>query len=164
MKGAFSIHEISLHWLRKGPLANALETIVTPTPKYSQNPEDHQYAKLLPLIDVLSNEVDAHVCREALNDLRQLLALVADPKQTMSVKTFTYSWPARVPHRYVEMLGERSPVALVILGHYCVMLKGLQNFWFMKTAASRVLQQVRNQLDEEWMPYIEWPLGVVGLK
>ena len=161
LRGAFSVHDHCLPWLTAGPLGSCFEVPVNPNPNFSQYPNDARLAALLPLI--FDSSDDAPVYREALDALRRLFAMIATPNQTMSTKTIVYCWPAQVPQRYLLLMSERQPKALVILAHYCIMLNMLNTFWFMEDCAVRVLRQCRQDLSDEWLPHIQWPLSVVGL-
>lgn len=159
LRGAFSLHDHSLQWLTAGPLKSALEVPVRTKPSYTHNPDDHRLAALLPLFS--RSDDDSAACREALNTLRQLFAMITTPNQTMSIKSLIYSWPVQVPQRYLVLMSEREPRALVILAHYCIMLNMIDSFWFMEGCASRVLHECTEDLDEEWLHYLQWPVSVV---
>jgi hypothetical protein len=161
LRGAFLVHDRCLPWLAAGPLGSCLEEPVTRNPDFSQNPGDAHLSALLPLF--FDGSEDATVYHEALNTLRRLFAMIATPNQTMSTKTIVYCWPVQVPQRYLLLMSERQPEALVILAHYCIMLNMLDSFWFMEGCAARVLRQCQQELSDEWLPHIQWPLSVVGV-
>ena len=161
LRGAFSVHDHCLPWLAAGPLGSSLEVATNPNPNFGQNPNDPRLAALIPLFSDSSE--DASVYHEALDALRRLFAMIATPNQTMSTKTIIYCWPVQVSQRYLLLMSERQPKALVILAHYCIMLNMLDTFWFMEGCAGRVLRQCRQDLSDGWLPHIQWPLSVVGL-
>lgn len=162
LRGAFAVHDHSLNWLVSGPLGGCLETPCAQAPAFSQNPDDSHFVRILMLFQSIGTE-DALICGEALNLLRTLFAMIATPNQTVSTKTLIYTWPAKVCESYISIMTERKPEALLVLAHYCIMLKLIDSFWFMNGCASRLLAQCRKDLSEEWHPYISWPLSVVGL-
>lgn len=162
LRGAFSVHDKYFGWLAAGPFAASLERPFNGPLDFTQNPEDESLARILQVLCAGSTE-DADACCEALNLLRKLLAMVATPNQTISTKTLVYCWPAQVSQRYVTLMSNKNPKALVVLAHYCILLKMIDSFWFMKGCATRLLDQCRKDLDEEWHSHIEWPLSVVGL-
>lgn len=161
LRGAFSVQDHCREWLTAGPFASCLEVPLSPNPSFSLNPDDERLAALLPLFS--DDSEDAAVCIEALNVLRRLFAMMASPGQTISTKTLVYRWPVEVPRRYLVLMSERNPKALVILAHYCIMLNMLKSFWFMEGCAAPVLRQCRQELGDEWLPHIQWPLSVLGL-
>lgn len=162
LRGAFSMHGYAEKWLSNGPLGFCMERPLDETPDFSQNPDDSYLVQLLYLLLADCSE-ESNLCCAALNSLRRLLAMAATPGQTISVKTLTYSWPVQVPQKYITLVGEGKPKALVVLAHYCVMLKMLDSFWFMEGCAARILEQCRQNLESQWHRYIEWPLSIVGV-
>ncbi|KAE9362929.1 hypothetical protein N431DRAFT_390396 [Stipitochalara longipes BDJ] len=162
VRGAFSVASHTLDWLLAGPLGPSMERPRDENPDFALNPEDASFARLLPVLRAGGNE-EGEACCEALNMLRKLLAMAATPDQTIAVKTLVLSWPAQVSQRYIELMSERQPEALVVLAHYCIMLKMIDSFWFMKGCAAMLLEQCRRDLRKEWHPHIEWPMSVVGL-
>lgn len=162
LRGAFTMHGYAETWLSNGPLGFCLEKPLDENPDFSQNPDDSYLAQLLYLLLADSSE-DSNLCCAALNSLRRLLAMAATPGQTVTIKTLTYSWPVQVPQKYITLISERKPKALIVLAHYCVMLKMLDSFWFMEGCAARILEQCRQNLESQWHRYIEWPLSVVGI-
>jgi hypothetical protein len=161
LRGASSIFEYARGWLTAGPFGHCLPPPMDEDPNYSQNHEDERYASLLPLF--AKGGEDAVVCREALNSLRRLLAINAAPNRTTLTRWLVFSWPVLVSQRYIDLMSERNPEALVVLAHFCVMLNMLNSLWFMEGCAVRILDQCRRDLDDEWLPYIQWPLSVLGL-
>jgi hypothetical protein len=106
---------------------------------------------------------DVNVCCGALNNLRKLLAMASTPHQTISTKTLVFSWPMEVSERYLELVGENKPEAILVLAHYCVMLKMVDSFWFMRGSAVNILRQCQQVLEPRWQQYIDWPVKVVGI-
>jgi hypothetical protein len=166
LRGAYSIYNYALEWLSAGPLSFSLglchEKSLDEVPEFSQNPDDAYLARLLPLFNTYSDE-DAHTCGEALNSLRGLFARAATLNRSISDEALVFSWPAQVPQRYTILICERKPEALVVMAHYCVMLKSIESSWYMSGRAVRLLDQCRNDLSDEWLPLIDWPLSIVGL-
>ncbi|KAH8653772.1 hypothetical protein BX600DRAFT_471619 [Xylariales sp. PMI_506] len=163
LRGSFSIHNYALEWLSNGPLGFCLEKPLESNPDFSKNPDDAHLARVLSLLLTDSGE-DTNVCCGALNTLRRLLAMASTPGQTISTKTLVYCWPAQVPERYIVLVSERNPQALIVLAHYCVMLKMIDSFWFMEGCAVRVLEQCRLNLEDKWQRYIQWPISIMGLE
>ncbi|TVY62349.1 hypothetical protein LSUE1_G008542 [Lachnellula suecica] len=72
-------------------------------------------------------------------------------------------WPMDIPDRYLEVLSARHPSALILLAHYCVLLRRIEGHWYFEGRAARLLGTVLKFLGEEWHWCIEWPLKEVGL-
>ena len=162
VRGAFAVASHCQDWLLAGPLGPSMERPLDENPDFALNPEDDLLAHLLPILRASGNK-EGEVCCEALNVLRNLLAMAATPDQTIAVKTLVLSWPAEIPEGYLILVGERKAEALVVLAHYCIMLNMIDSLWFMRGSAARLMEQCRSELSEEWHPHIEWPASVVGL-
>lgn len=122
LRGSFSVHDSSVEWLQRGPCGSCLEYPLDNNPPFDLNPDDEKLAQL-ELYLCNADGDDAMIYVEALDDLRRIFAMIHTPKQTISVKTLVYCWLARVSSRYLELMSERRPEALVLLAHYCVMLQ-----------------------------------------
>ena len=71
--------------------------------------------------------------------------------------------PSILPDRWMELLEERRPRALVILIHAfaCGELIAHENIWF-RGIAKRQLPGFCDRLPAAWRPMVAWPLRVVG--
>jgi hypothetical protein len=161
LRGAFYILEYAREWLAGGPFGHCLPPPLEEEPGFSQNPEDERYSTLLLLFT--QEDQDSMVCRDALNALRRLLAINAAPNRTTLTRWLVYSWPVLVPQQYIDLMSKRKPEALIILAHFCIALNMLNQLWFMEGCAARILEQCKKDLDDKWLPYIQWPLSVLGL-
>lgn len=109
-------------------------------------------------------------------DERRLLALLLSELKTLynslangSRGVGGVSGILRFPKRqdaapFADMLRKRRPQALVILAYYCVLLDCLEDRWWMEGWATRVLQDVNNTLQPQWLHWISWPATVCLMK
>ncbi|KAF4613380.1 hypothetical protein G7Y89_g15505 [Cudoniella acicularis] len=72
-------------------------------------------------------------------------------------------WPLRISVEYMDLLARRQAGALVLLAHYCVILKNLEFNWYFEGRATRLLSNIVLCLDQKWHGYIAWPLEEVGV-
>lgn len=62
------------------------------------------------------------------------------------------------------MVEERCPQALVPVAVYFILLKRLDDFWWIKGKAENLLAAVKHELHSlggEWSRWLEWPVGEV---
>ncbi|KAK9358854.1 hypothetical protein V1504DRAFT_459757 [Lipomyces starkeyi] len=71
-------------------------------------------------------------------------------------------WPIIVPPAYIALLKSRRPMALVILAHYCVILRLLDGCWWLTGWSKKLVEEIYQSLDASWRPSIRWPFKVVG--
>jgi hypothetical protein len=71
-------------------------------------------------------------------------------------------WIHFVTPRYVELLSEKQPAALIILAHYAVLLGRGSHYWFLEGVGSQVIDVVEALVPAEWSPWLDWPKAQVG--
>ena len=70
-------------------------------------------------------------------------------------------WMILVPPGYIELLVQRKPEALVILGHFAVILHKLRTCWTVGDAARQLLLIVEAHLEEPWHTTLSWPKSFI---
>jgi hypothetical protein len=72
-------------------------------------------------------------------------------------------WAIKLPQRYLELLRERDPMALVMLAHFGLLLQYLKHRWCFEEWCVRVAKAVWALLDDQWRPLIHWAMiGILG--
>ncbi|PTD07467.1 hypothetical protein HYE67_002797 [Fusarium culmorum] len=74
-----------------------------------------------------------------------------------------FNWAVLIPTRYIELLTLREPQALVILGHYAVLLHLCKDVWQIGDSGRHVLGGIVKELSSKWVQMLWWPLSVIGL-
>ncbi|KAK0487512.1 hypothetical protein IW261DRAFT_1448227 [Armillaria novae-zelandiae] len=67
-------------------------------------------------------------------------------------------WWSMVPNTFIRLLAERKPRALIILAHYCVMMKRVAEdgpWWVRKQWGNEAARMV-STLDPRWTPCLGW--------
>ncbi|KAL9106992.1 MAG: hypothetical protein Q9227_008028 [Pyrenula ochraceoflavens] len=73
-----------------------------------------------------------------------------------------FVWPNVLPERYLQMLGDQKPQALVILAHFAILIHWSDEDWFFRGWARDLLQKIRATVDEEWHEHLRWPEEVTA--
>ncbi|KAG9228102.1 hypothetical protein BJ875DRAFT_490216 [Amylocarpus encephaloides] len=73
-------------------------------------------------------------------------------------------WPMRLSIAYMELLKQKHPSALILLAHYCIVLKRLELNWYFEDRAASLLSTISHHLDVKWHSFIQWPLEEVGAR
>lgn len=73
-----------------------------------------------------------------------------------------FTWLYRVEDEFVECLQQREPIALVIVGHFCVLLQSLGNFWWIDGWAEHLMAEVMGSLSGEHRMWMRWPIEEIG--
>lgn len=66
-------------------------------------------------------------------------------------------WVHMVKPRFLELLSERQPGALIIFAHYGVLLKRIDHYWFLEGFAEQVLHIADTFVPGEWKSWLDWP-------
>jgi len=149
--------------LSTGPFGSLL----VPEPVFTLNsiegPDDAHLIKVYQILEPSSDSSEADLealeaCTAALDELRRLFACPHQPMRTRFMIAI-HVWPGNVSQRFVELIQERRPEALVILAHFCVLLKKVDSCWWLAGVGSRMLTAIDEALGVEWRPWIEWPLN-----
>jgi hypothetical protein len=68
------------------------------------------------------------------------------------------AFPMFVPKRYIELVEEGQPRALVILAYYFAFLARLRGVWWIGDTGRREIRAIRSLLGSEWEAVLDWPL------
>lgn len=71
-------------------------------------------------------------------------------------------FPMMAEMRFIDLVRERAPRALVILAHYFALYANHNNFWFIGDAGSKEVRALAEELTGEWRELMDWPLKMVG--
>lgn len=157
------LHMLVRSWeeLARGPFSPLLVRR-RPATDYSDNPEDIHLAKLHGLMqpDHCSSEKEIEtwaVCGIALDELRRVFVLPQSPSRSKTMIAI-HVWPGTVSERFVQLIHQRQPEALVVLAHYCVLLKRVDSCWWLKGVGTRLLEAIDEELVSNWRQWIQWAL------
>lgn len=70
-------------------------------------------------------------------------------------------FPMMVDKRFLDLVEERRPRALVILAHYFALLNTLSRFWWLGTAGSREVLAIEAEVSKEWRSHLRLPLAIL---
>ncbi len=72
------------------------------------------------------------------------------------------SWPVGLEPAYITLLGERQPMALVILAYYAVILNEIEDSWWVRGWGRHLILDISQMVDEDWRTLIAWPMEKIG--
>lgn len=70
-------------------------------------------------------------------------------------------FPMMVRRRFVDLVEERRPRALVILAHYFALLAMLRGYWWLGDVGLREVRAIMGVLPMEWRGMMAWPLQIL---
>ena len=71
------------------------------------------------------------------------------------------AWFAQISDEFITMLADKMPQALLIVCHYCIVLKRLSETWWIKGKAENLLRTVMTELGDGWETWTRWPMEKV---
>jgi hypothetical protein len=71
-------------------------------------------------------------------------------------------FPMLVDQRFIELVGEAKPRALVILAHYFALVVILKSFWFVGNTGPREVRAIAAHVPAEWKGMMALPLRLVN--
>jgi len=123
-------------------------------------PDDYRLLALHPMLTNLGPQElheDVHY-KEALYWLRQAFAHSTCPQSHMSPIGAVLYWAERIPQEFLDLLTQKKPRAVILLAHFCVLVKRASHYWFCTGAAEEIMMEIQRNLDTKYLPWIEWPL------
>lgn len=93
----------------------------------------------------------------------KLLQYLFDSVRKDEARAFTAvsEWQIRVSHRYITLLRERRPEALVLLAHYGVLLHYARVYWAVGDSGRFLIKSITSHLGDYWADWLVWPNLVV---
>ncbi|KAE9380669.1 hypothetical protein N431DRAFT_498493 [Stipitochalara longipes BDJ] len=101
-----------------------------------------------------------HILEETLQILRRIFSL-STANTEFSKHAATISWITMIPDEFVQLIEERVSEAILILAHYCVLLKRLEYMWRVKGKAESLLKAIIDEVGEGWDRWLKWPIDVI---
>ena len=77
--------------------------------------------------------------------------------------SIAFLWPVMIPQEFISLLNMRKPEALIVLAHYCVILHHLDDYWWVRGWAMHIIENIHEELDEDWRYWIQWPMSVINV-
>ncbi|OTA97716.1 hypothetical protein M434DRAFT_18890 [Hypoxylon sp. CO27-5] len=90
------------------------------------------------------------------------LEMIDDQGWSGRVFRMVLMFPMFSEHRYVELVREGSPRALVILAHYFALLVKFHDVWWVGSVGTDEIRGIASAVPEEWQGLLAWPLKIIG--
>lgn len=102
------------------------------------------------------------VLDDTLESLQRVFKLVTAEKLEINPSILTLGWHALIPDAFGDLVEQRCPQALILVTVYCVLLKRVDDSWWIKGKAEDLLEAVRRELPEgQWDKWLEWSVDEV---
>jgi hypothetical protein len=127
--------------------------------------DDYRLLALHSLLTTLSPEEqhEATHYEQALYWLRQAFAHAENPESRMSPMSAVMYWVERISQEFLDLLVLRKSRAIVLMAHFCVLMKRASNYWYATGVAEDIMTELQESLYPDLLPWIEWPMQVLGV-
>ncbi|TGZ83982.1 hypothetical protein EX30DRAFT_393518 [Ascodesmis nigricans] len=164
LRGVHSILKQSYVWVTVtgGPLAALIKQYIMKHVPELDKDTDRELTELYKLCTDRSipgsEELDeTDVSTAYFSAIAELRKSYASMNEWENIIGSIFTWPITVSDRYVELLVERRPRALIIFVYYCGLFVGLESFWWSKGSGLFELQRIEKMLGPEWEEWTVWP-------
>jgi hypothetical protein len=145
-----------------GPLAPLMCEWVKPM-DVRQGAHSPLVSKLINLIPSEEHEdtwsdVECRIYRDAVYQLEYAYMCAKKLGKNFTTWDALRVWPVLLAPEYFELLRDLHPGALIVLAHYCHLLYYLDEKWYWKGRAQRLLKHIVVRLDSEWHAHVKLPV------
>ncbi|KAK4229181.1 hypothetical protein QBC38DRAFT_125060 [Podospora fimiseda] len=73
-----------------------------------------------------------------------------------------FMWPASVPEEFTELLEQRQPEAIAIMGYWALYLHCSKEVWHVGDSGAYLLRSIAQYLGPSWHHWLSWPLAMLA--
>ncbi|KAL6884438.1 hypothetical protein GGI43DRAFT_419517 [Trichoderma evansii] len=131
-------------------------------PGYQDNLSDNSpFVKLQTwLEESVANRETLKVYLSAVSELRATFRLLEGGWQLDGTDVFVWVW--EVADEFLSFLEVPTQEAVAIFAHFCVLLKKLDNQWWLKGWGDHLMSRAYHMLDNQHKLWIQWPIEQIG--
>ncbi|EDN96775.1 hypothetical protein SS1G_01701 [Sclerotinia sclerotiorum 1980 UF-70] len=158
-QGVKTVVITSWQWLRNSekifPIINGQPPLIL-----DLDPERRAFfAYLLEGIDNESRSNDAYINADTKRAYEHAVAMLNWAHQKPE-RARILGFAATVSRRYIELLKEQDPRALVISACFFAMTRVVDEIWWLQGVAKKEVAGIFSLLPEEWWPKMDWPMKI----
>ncbi|MCJ1391436.1 hypothetical protein MMC18_004300 [Xylographa bjoerkii] len=71
-------------------------------------------------------------------------------------------FPVLIPKRFIDLVAEEQPRALVVLAHYFALIARFKHVWYIGDGGRSEVRGIQTALSAEWMGMMSWPLSATA--
>jgi hypothetical protein len=160
-QGVKTVVMASWHWLRS---SERVSPIINSQPALSLNLDANRRLFFAPLLEGLEDQFKS-LPEELVVSTRQAY------EHAVAFLNWAYQKPLRnrilgfaatVSRRFVDLIAEHDPRALVIISCFFALTKTVDDVWWLDGVAKREVNGIFGLLSQEWWPKMEWPLRIAN--
>ncbi|KAF7136679.1 hypothetical protein CNMCM5793_005957 [Aspergillus hiratsukae] len=115
---------------------------------------------LVTLLSALpEHEPDYPIYRDSAVKLTEAFAFMQQRGPSSTIWDALNSWPLRVTPKYLALLRQNRPSALLLLAYYAILLRPIRGEWFLEGRDCKLMDEIARRLEGNCSPQI-WDLFV----
>ena len=169
LQGTRSVLESAMKWIATGPLEPLVRRGLArrDRPQHAvpteNKPSDPTEQALNRLKECCQHTVESPNRIEVYSlVLEKLKGCAARARQHPDDHAAVVGWLVLVNSEYIDSVKSQEPMALVILGHYGVLIHTLKEAWWIVDLGERIVEAVCAQIPANWSPLMDWATRQVG--
>jgi hypothetical protein len=83
---------------------------------------------------------------------------IAEGEAPSEIRRRLVLFPVLIQKRFIELVIERQPRALVVLAHFFALLVKFRDVWWIGDTGEREVRGIQSVLSDEWQDLMSWPL------
>lgn len=108
-------------------------------------------------------EADRKVYLDAIADLQPILAASMPSRVDNRELRFLFTWAQNCHANFLTHVRQRRSGALVVLMYYATVLFAAEpRYWFMEGWGDRLMRACYDEIDQSWIPVLQWPLSILS--
>lgn len=161
-QGVKTIVMASWQWLRN---SHRIFPIINGQPAIALKDPDRLsfFAPLLEGMDEQLEKVPENLRAETKRSYEHAVAFL-NWAHRKTERSRTLGFAATVTRRFVELIEQFDPRALVIVACFFAMIKVTDDVWWLQGVSKREVNGILTLLPPEWYPKMDWPLRVANLE
>ena len=108
--------------------------------------------------------------QETYDAFKELAAFIGSLYRQIEQKAMAFEicrrfliFSALTPKRFIDLVKEENPHALVVLAHFFALTANVDSVWWLGNTAEREIKGIYSILPPEWQPEVAWPMEAAGL-
>lgn len=103
------------------------------------------------LEDLDRNVIDSETLLAYVNSVNWLSTLYYNPESQ-----YTFKFTTKVSRKFVQLLEQKDPRTLTIVGYFFMLLKILDQPWWLPRSTSKQFWALMSIIPDEWRPRMAW--------
>ncbi|KAF2997077.1 hypothetical protein E8E13_002683 [Curvularia kusanoi] len=104
------------------------------------------------------SEQERALFKGVITHFEPVLKLASPPRVDNRELRFLFFWPLHLDGNFLASVRQRHSAAMVILMYYATMLFAAEpRYWFMTGWGHRLMKVCYDQVDDTWLPVLQWP-------